>query len=171
MQGLSPRCPLVHAGYDPAADIKYPSDTLRSPLLAARANLIVAIPSSRAARGLERLPSPASVSHMRQNSSAPASNLSGLRFRDPRLSRAVSSPAVRDGSCSRRGQLRAIRVRSSWRTGRQFPRPATGPQPVSSPSSDARALPKAAIARRPPRAVRPTILPTGSGDHEIRVPA
>ena len=34
---------------------------------------------------------------------------------------------------SRRGQLRAIRVRSSWRTGRQFPPPATGPQLVSAP--------------------------------------
>jgi hypothetical protein len=33
LQGLSPRRPLVHAGYDPAADIKYPSDTLRSPSL------------------------------------------------------------------------------------------------------------------------------------------
>ncbi len=50
----------------------YPSDTLRSSPLAARANLNVAIPSSRVARAreLERLPSPASVIHSRQKSSA-----------------------------------------------------------------------------------------------------
>ncbi len=42
----SPGSWQLHAGYDLAADIKYPSDTLRSPTLAARANLIVAIPSS-----------------------------------------------------------------------------------------------------------------------------
>ena len=96
------------------------------------------------------------------------STLSGLRFRDPRLSRAVPPPSRADrvGSCSRCGQLRAIRVRSSWLSCRQFPRSATGPQPVNSPSSDARALPKAAIARRPPRTARPTILLTGSGAHE-----
>ena len=75
LQGLSPRRPLVLASYDPAADIKYPSDTLRSPSLAARANSNVATPSTSVARGLERLPGPASVSHTRQNSSTPASSL------------------------------------------------------------------------------------------------
>jgi hypothetical protein len=57
LQGLSPRRPLVVASYDPAADFKYPSDALWSPSLAARAILNVAIPSSRAARVLGRLPS------------------------------------------------------------------------------------------------------------------
>jgi hypothetical protein len=78
--------------------------------------------------------------------------------------------AVRVGSCSYRDQLRAIRVRSSsrWRTGRQFPRPATGPQPVSSPSSDARALPKAANARRSPRYPRTRV--TGHCAIELEYP-
>jgi hypothetical protein len=47
---------------------------------------------------------------------------------------------------------------------------ASQPVQVSSPSSDARALPKAAIARWPLRTARPKILPTGSGGREVRVP-
>jgi hypothetical protein len=48
-----------------------------------------------------------------------------------------SGPTAPVPARARSGQLRAIRVRSSWLTGRQLPRPATGPQPVSSPRSDA----------------------------------
>jgi hypothetical protein len=102
------------------------------------------------------------------------STLSGLRLRVPPanhpLSQALGSesphppgPTALVPRSSRRGQLRAIRVRSSWLTGHQFPRPATGPRPISSPSSDARDLPKAAIApaaRRPPRTARPANLQT-----------
>jgi hypothetical protein len=72
----------------------YPSDTLRSPL-AARANLNVAIPSSRAARGLERLPSPTSVSHTRQNSSAPVSFcIRDLNTNPPAFGRLASATPV-----------------------------------------------------------------------------
>ncbi len=78
--------------------------------------------------------------------------------------------AVRVGSesCSRRVQFRAIRVRSSWLTvpsARDRVYIPLAPQ-VRTPDS-ARALPKAAIARRSPRTARPKIMPTGSGAYEV----
>ncbi len=75
LQGLSPRRPLVLASDDPAADLKYPSDALWSPSLAARANLSVAIPISRAARwlGVSDACPALHPSATRQKFSAPAS--------------------------------------------------------------------------------------------------
>jgi hypothetical protein len=136
--GLSPLRPLVHAGYNPAADLKYTSDTLRSPSLTSRTNLNVAIPSSRADRGLERLPSPASVSLTRQNSSAPASFCIRDRNTSSRLSAAslqshqqpnstLPATSNRPPSSQRPGLDRAIRAASSG--------PSSSVQPIGFPQT------------------------------------